>query len=237
MDVNTAPGNAVAREDTVPPKVEFRNRTVTDKWWGVIYILSYVAFLSTGFLLVSKSHMRYEREANGGIQISEYFLGDANECCSSSDNVNNDWGVCGIVNPNKDGGRRLQSGNSTLTGDEGIFDVFLLKPEIIVGLTSLALGKHKHCIFRLFNTLRVACTNGVLTSLLLLLLLLLFACISHCLCVGCRPSILRQTHCYLSWTLQDRHRHHGSCFSREHWFESICIRHCSRYGRLCYLGP
>jgi len=138
MEAGTAQRNQTVGPNTVPPRVQFRDRQFTDKWWGVIYALSYIAFLSTGFFLVSKSHARYEIGEDGTMQISAYHLEDAKQCCSGDvANADSDWGVCAELNNN---GRRLISGNSRFQGDEGMFDVFNLAPEIIVVVVGLTLG-------------------------------------------------------------------------------------------------
>jgi len=119
----------------VAPKVEYKNRSFTDKWWGLVYILTYAGFLSCGFFLVSKSKDRwvFDTETGSRLAISDYYLDDVKECCSEAS------GYLCLYTDNGDC-RRLQSGNSTLDGDEGIFDVFIEAPEIIFGLTALTLA-------------------------------------------------------------------------------------------------
>ena len=126
----------VAPEDTVPPKVEFRERAVTDKYWGALYALFYVVYLSLGFFLVSQSKHPYTYSASGFRNgIADYYLEDVQQCCDDGDS----GGICFYDNSD---GRRLQYyGNSTFSGDEGIFDAFIEAPEIIFGLTVLTLGK------------------------------------------------------------------------------------------------
>lgn len=123
--------NLVAMEDTVPPKVQYQNRSFTDIWGGVLYGLVYIAYLICGFIIVSKSHDRFEFDQNGDKQIAAYFLTDAQECCAD---ISSTSGICAFFTNE----RRLTAGPSTFSGDEGIFDVFLEAPEIIIGLVSLA---------------------------------------------------------------------------------------------------
>lgn len=129
-------GSANVLENCVPPKVLYNERSLTDKWWGVAYVLSYIAFLSTGFFLVSNAHVRYETDEFGQTQISSHFKEDVMQCCSGQINKG---GLCAYIDSG--GGRRLTAGNSTFVGDEGIFDAFLAAPQIIVGLFALILGK------------------------------------------------------------------------------------------------
>jgi hypothetical protein len=135
-DTEASGGNIiVAPEDTVPPKVEFRDRTVTDKYWGALYALFYVVYLSLGFVLVSQSKNPYTYSENGvRTGIADHYLEDVQKCCD-------DGLASGICFFYYDDGRRLQSGNSKFSGDEGIFDAFIEAPEIIFGLTALTLGK------------------------------------------------------------------------------------------------
>lgn len=140
-DVEAGNGNraSVAPEDTVPPKVEFENRTATDKWWAVAYVLSYIAFLSTGSFIASQAHDHdlYTFNEDGYRSgIGEHFLEDVQTCCGDQTS----GGLCSYLNADSEN-RRLQERNSKFDGDEGIFDAFIEAPEIIIGLTALAFGK------------------------------------------------------------------------------------------------
>lgn len=136
----------VNAEDTVPPKVEFKNRNVTDKWWGVLYILSYISFITCGFVVASQAKERYIYTDGVRTGISEHYQSDVETCCLESGNQGS---ACYYLNSNED--RRLQSGTSKFDGDEGIFEVFIEAPEIIVGLCGLTIGKSFNCIFLLFS--------------------------------------------------------------------------------------
>ena len=140
-DKVTAPRTLVSADDTVPPRVDFNNRVATDKWWGFVYFLSYVAFLSTGFYVVSQATVRYDRDENGVRTISENFIEEAQACCANYADAAGyyGYGVCSYLN-NDGNDRRLQAGSSKFDGDEGIFDAFLEAPEIIFGLVGLTLG-------------------------------------------------------------------------------------------------
>lgn len=126
--------NNAAGDGAIAPKVEYDNRSLTDKWWGAVYVLSYIVFLTTGFFLVSNSHHRFETDEFGETQISSHFLEDVQQCCSSALTKG---GLCAYLDNN--GGRRLLAGNSTFVGDEGIFDAFIDAPQIIVGLFALTI--------------------------------------------------------------------------------------------------
>lgn len=142
----------VPAEETVAPEVKYENRSATDKWWGLVYLFSLIAYIACGSYMVSQSHNRYEfDESSGQRQISAHFMDDAVQCCSDPD-ANNLFGVCAFIGGND--GRRLAAGNSTFVGDEGIFDAFLDAPEIIVGLIALsaAIGLTWVVLLRFFAT-------------------------------------------------------------------------------------
>lgn len=139
-DAGTSDGRTlVSTADTVAPKVQYQNRSVTDVWFAVIYVLSYIAFLACGFFVVAKSRSKYEFDENGDKQIAAHFMEDYQTCCSATSGSNNDWDICSTFGFNG-GNRRLSAGGSKFVGDEGIFDAFIDAPEIIVGLIGLTMG-------------------------------------------------------------------------------------------------
>lgn len=132
----------VQPEDTVPPKVNYQERKVTDRPFAIIYALSYIGFLACGFTIVSKARARYELNGDGERVLASYFVEDAQECCG--DDGSGSGPVCyyldelnGVTN---DGRRRLKAGNSKFDGDEGIFDAFIEAPEIIIGTLAATFG-------------------------------------------------------------------------------------------------
>jgi len=129
---------SAAFDETVAPIVKFRYRKYTDVVWGVIYLLSYIAFIATGSYICSQSHPRFNVDSDGVRTISEYYEEDAMKCCEKGGRGN----ICFILNANSyydsENERRLQEEtNSRFNGDEGIFDAFLEAPEIIIGLLSI----------------------------------------------------------------------------------------------------
>lgn len=128
------------------------NRRYHDIWWGVLYVISYIAFLGCGIAITAYSHDRYEIEegSNGTIQyyVSNYFETEVVECCESLDknDENEDifwtnYNLCDSLKPEAGGGGRRRYlaaiGESNFRGDEGVFDAFLDSPEIIIGVLSL----------------------------------------------------------------------------------------------------
>jgi len=140
---NGAPGRVlVPAQDTVPPKVLWNkeHRKFTDKIWGIVYVLSFIAFLSTGFVLVANAKTRFERDSDGLRIISSNFRADVESCCQevAAQGDSLDYDLCDHL-PGASGGRRLGVGGSKYDGDEGIFDAFQEAPGIVVGLLALAL--------------------------------------------------------------------------------------------------
>jgi len=132
----------VPTESTVPPRVLWRkeNRSYTDKIWGIVYALSFVAFLSCGFFLVANSKPRYEHDSQGNRVISSHFRSDVESCCEGATSRDSfGFDLCSKLEQEEaSGARRLQAGDSKYDGDEGIFDAFMEAPEIIVGLLAFA---------------------------------------------------------------------------------------------------
>jgi hypothetical protein len=99
-------GLVVAPEDTVPAQVKWEpeQRRWHDKFWSILYALSFVAYLACGFTLVGKAHARWEShqvlskvdEVNGIAileevtvrTVSQYYYDDAMQCCEGQANSN-----------------------------------------------------------------------------------------------------------------------------------------------------
>ncbi len=129
------PRSRVLPEDTVPPKVHYSQRQFTDKIWGAANVLFYLAYLITGFIIVSRSHARHVTQDDGTRVLNEYYQADAQTCCANNGGVGF---VCDLLD--SDRRRRLTSGGSKFDGDEGIFDAFSEAPEIIIGLLAIVIG-------------------------------------------------------------------------------------------------
>ena len=131
--------SSTSNNHTVPPEVNFKDRKYTDPVFGIIYAISYIAYLSTGFTLVAKARPRYEWSDNTLI-LTDDHRSDLIQCCarkiSSSASQSSSFDLCYEFDINN-GRRILMAGNSKFHGDEGIFDAFVQAPEIIVGTLSL----------------------------------------------------------------------------------------------------
>lgn len=71
-------------EDTVPCRVQYQRRKPTDRIWAIINILTYVAFLSTGFIVVGTSKPRHQILSDSTRGLSEYYMEDAQSCCDTT---------------------------------------------------------------------------------------------------------------------------------------------------------
>jgi len=129
--------------DTIDPKVNFnkRDRTVTDKLFGVLFVASYLAFLVTGFYIVGNAHPKWKwAHEDAGREISDYFEDDVEQCCNGHGRGNlATYGICEYL-PDNDN-RKLdiyysddKSDQFKLAQGEGLFDAFLEVPEVPVTL-------------------------------------------------------------------------------------------------------
>mmetsp|Transcript_29154 Transcript_29154/g.32251 ORF Transcript_29154/g.32251 Transcript_29154/m.32251 type:complete len:641 (-) Transcript_29154:112-2034(-) len=135
--------------DTVPRQVLWRreHRKYTDKWWGVIYFLSYVAFLGCGITITTYSNDRFDVVKEGNMTryyVSSHFEAEVKQCCESIDDdiFTSTYSLCEQLREgNGDRRRRFleETASSSFREDEGIFDAFLDAPEIIVGILSLTI--------------------------------------------------------------------------------------------------
>lgn len=123
------------------PRVEYEKRSVTDKWWALLYLLSYLAFVACGCALASRAKNKYVTNESGMRLISDHYVEDARKCC---DETGGSGSVCyhleGYDNNAQNRRRFLEATSRKLDGDEGIFDAFLEAPEIPVTLFLLSLA-------------------------------------------------------------------------------------------------
>ena len=159
INMVAANGASMPVSDTVPPQVLWQreHRKYTDKWWGLIYLLAYIAFLGCGIAISVNSHEKYDVVSDGNgtdtYYVSSHYEADVKQCCKSFEDKDvddyfiiftNSYNLCGSLRPEEgsDGRERrylAETGNSNFRGDEGIFDAFLDAPEIIVGIMSLTI--------------------------------------------------------------------------------------------------
>jgi len=145
---------SVPESNTVPRQVLWRreHRKYTDKWWGVIYFLSYVAFLGCGIAITTYSNDRYDvvMEANETRRyyVSGHFEAEVKQCCKSLDEKeedDDDWtyNLCDQLRPEGNDVRQrrylAETEGSSFRKDEGMFDAFLDAPEIVVGILCLTI--------------------------------------------------------------------------------------------------
>lgn len=119
---------------TVPPRVAFGGRSVTDGFWAFLYIVTYILFIGCGFYLVSQNVPFFHLNDKEEKSIHEFYREDVEQCCA-----NGDGPVCEYLR-GKDNRRRLQAGDSKFVGNEGIFEAFAEAPEVVLGLTGIAFG-------------------------------------------------------------------------------------------------
>eukprot|EP00978_Attheya_sp_CCMP212_P029474 scaffold104840_cov53-Attheya_sp.AAC.3 len=162
----------VAASETVPAKVSWEpeNRTFHDKWWGVLYVLAVIAYLSTGFFLVAKAESRYQRDPVTDVRfVSNQFYNDVNTCCINKRYPGEfDYDLCVELDSDAANQRRLEGSNSTSRYEQGdgIFDAFIEAPEIVsvLSITALVLALSWVVLLRFFATPIVFATEFLKVS-------------------------------------------------------------------------
>lgn len=142
---------------TVPPCIvseNIRPKTNSDKAYGDILIISYVIFIASSIWVFANAHPKYkisDDSGDGDVKtISDFYYTKVEQCCATVP-LNNrvDWeenasiqdGLCSMINDagEKNGQERhLESSTDPkhkFLGDEGIFDAFLERPDIIFYIT------------------------------------------------------------------------------------------------------
>lgn len=137
--------------DTIDPKVNFnvQDRTVTDKWFGVLFVASYLAFLATGFFIVGNAHPKWKwAHEEASREISDYFEDEVEQCCNGHGRGNlKTFGICEYLPSAYDNGNRKldiyysddKPDQFKLAQGEGLFDAFLEVPEVPVTMTLIVL--------------------------------------------------------------------------------------------------
>eukprot|EP00550_Attheya_septentrionalis_P001817 CAMPEP_0198282040 /NCGR_PEP_ID=MMETSP1449-20131203/1904_1 /TAXON_ID=420275 /ORGANISM="Attheya septentrionalis, Strain CCMP2084" /LENGTH=653 /DNA_ID=CAMNT_0043978111 /DNA_START=139 /DNA_END=2100 /DNA_ORIENTATION=- len=162
----------VAASETVPAKVSWEpeNRTFHDKWWGVLYVLAVITYLSTGFFLVAKAESRYQRDPVTDVRfVSNQFYNDVNTCCINKRYPGEfEYDLCVELDSDTANQRRLEGSNSTSRYEQGdgIFDAFIEAPEIvsILSITALVLALSWVVLLRFFATPIVFATEFLKVS-------------------------------------------------------------------------
>lgn len=140
-------GNDAPTVDTIDPKVNWnkQDRDITDRWWGILFIASYLAFLGTGFYVVANAHPKWKWRGDGNREISDYFQDEVEQCCNNNGSYNlAKYGICEYL-PSVYEQRKLSvylddASDFKLVAGEGIFDAFLEAPEIPVTLTLIVIA-------------------------------------------------------------------------------------------------
>eukprot|EP00518_Triparma_eleuthera_P003966 CAMPEP_0182462158 /NCGR_PEP_ID=MMETSP1319-20130603/6508_1 /TAXON_ID=172717 /ORGANISM="Bolidomonas pacifica, Strain RCC208" /LENGTH=723 /DNA_ID=CAMNT_0024661551 /DNA_START=46 /DNA_END=2214 /DNA_ORIENTATION=- len=145
--VAVAPAGAI---ETIPTKVEWKNRKPTDIMCGAIYLIGLLAWLGLGFSFMASSVPTWETDSDGNIVgFSPEVKEKASECCSylrgqqdtADTTYNKDGAMC--WNSERRGrhlfeqeadasylGHRHLSGSGTFPSGGGMLDVFAIHPHV-----------------------------------------------------------------------------------------------------------
>lgn len=125
---------------TVPPCVAPKdNCAKEDQSYGFVLKLFYIVSTLASIWIFSNAHPKYEQTEEGTKQISEYFRPKVEQCCSQlrdSGQALANHGLCPLLEEEgEEGNRMLRKISTRFLGDEGIFDAFLNRPDIICYLS------------------------------------------------------------------------------------------------------
>eukprot|EP00586_Coscinodiscus_wailesii_P009911 CAMPEP_0172510570 /NCGR_PEP_ID=MMETSP1066-20121228/229571_1 /TAXON_ID=671091 /ORGANISM="Coscinodiscus wailesii, Strain CCMP2513" /LENGTH=789 /DNA_ID=CAMNT_0013289591 /DNA_START=63 /DNA_END=2432 /DNA_ORIENTATION=+ len=161
----SAPSNAnlAAVDDgsVVKPRVMWRwsDRRWTDKTGGVIFGVAYLAFIVSGLYMVANARplFRMEKISEGGNitkVMSTYYRDEVKKCCESQ--PEEDYQIYDLCYESDLLGATTARGNNRNLRDDvaassgrqisgndgkpGLFDAFIAAPEVIIGLSALAVG-------------------------------------------------------------------------------------------------
>mmetsp|Transcript_163 Transcript_163/g.360 ORF Transcript_163/g.360 Transcript_163/m.360 type:complete len:437 (-) Transcript_163:973-2283(-) len=115
-------------------------RDWVDKPWAFLFGAFYIIFVVGSISILSQAHLRYSFDdvfLSAGERVSDYYQQDVASCCNEVNGIVDNFEIhhsysslC-IRNVTAEG-RRLQDTAGKLNGDEGIFEAFEKRPDIIV---------------------------------------------------------------------------------------------------------
>lgn len=131
---------------TVPPYVVAEHHRIknSDYSYGNVLILFYFLFLTSSIWVFVNAHPKYKVTEGGVKTISDYYYPEVEQCCASIDSTldrddenlaeRQQDGLCSMIHDSQNQ-RYLEEADRLkpkLLGDEGIFDAFLERPDIIL---------------------------------------------------------------------------------------------------------
>lgn len=116
-------------------------RAWVDKSWAFLFGSFYIIFVIGSISILSQAHLRYSFDGiflSGGERVSDYYRQDLASCCNevngAVDNfeTHHSYSSLCIRNNVTAEDRRLQHTAGNLNGNEGIFEAFEKRPDILV---------------------------------------------------------------------------------------------------------
>ena len=121
---------------TVPPRVALENDQPFDKSYGRVLKLCYTLSIACSIWIFVNARPKYKTNSDGTKEISDYFLPKVEECCLEIFDQRHTYGLCAMLKSEEEDVRRLEAKKSSkFVGDEGIFDAFLDRPDIVCYLS------------------------------------------------------------------------------------------------------
>lgn len=161
---------------TVSPQVAPCNDCNDDKIYGLTLKVFYIISIVTSIIIFSFAQPKYEFSSNGTKEISKFFLPHVQKCCREVRDFGeqpNDYGLCPLIEKERNDHRFLDEYSVKFVGDEGIFDAFLDRPGIIFYTSVLVIS----CILIWFQLLQYYAKHVVIATEILKLVSILFCAV------------------------------------------------------------
>ncbi len=174
---------------TVSPKVAPCNDCNEDKIYGCILKVFYITSIVMSIIIFILAQPKYEFSSDGTKEISKFFLPHVQKCCQEVRNSGeqpNDYGLCPLIEKERNDHRFLDEYSVKFVGNEGIFDAFLDRPGIIFYTSVLVIS----CTLIWFQLLQYYAKHVVIATEILKLASILFCAVYLVVDVpaGARPA-------------------------------------------------
>ena len=111
-------------------------RKWVDIFWAILFGVLYVVFIAICIIILSQAHIRFQSILSRN-EVSEFYKDDVDSCCREVYNITGSLDVYTHSNfslcHRKTETRRLRYTRGKFDGDEGIFQAFEKRPDIIIG--------------------------------------------------------------------------------------------------------
>jgi hypothetical protein len=123
---------------TIPPRFAPEDDCVNDdNTCGLVLKFLYIISISATIWIFANAHPKYKINNYGVKEVSDHYLPKVEQCCSELE-LSGEFqgsGLCALLEGYEGSERRLNKRKPSFVGDEGIFDAFLDRPDIIFYLS------------------------------------------------------------------------------------------------------